>query len=197
MKKFNTLIQKSSWVKGLAGIAAAVMVIFVGSLSCFAAEGKVKAETAKIRSQASTDSEVVGSTVKGKTIDILEAVKDGSGTVWYKVSVSNGGFGYIRSDLVETSATLEIKSSSDAASSSGESKPADTVPTAIGEQQAVVKSPTNVRVRAGASTQHDTLASLPNGTAVTLIGEASDSGGNKWYQITCTYNNKAVEGSTG
>jgi len=181
-------------VKGLAGIAAAVMVIFVGSLSCFAAEGKVKAETAKIRSQASTDSEVVGSTVKGKTIDILEAVKDGSGTVWYKVSVSNGGFGYIRSDLVETSATLEIKSSSDAASSSGESKPADTVPTAIGEQQAVVKSPTNVRVRAGASTQHDTLASLPNGTAVTLIGEASDSGGNKWYQITCTYNNKAVEG---
>ncbi len=137
---------------------------------------------------------MVGSTVKGKTIDILEAVKDGSGTVWYKVSVSNGGFGYIRSDLVETSATLEIKSSSDAASSSGESKPADTVPTAIGEQQAVVKSPTNVRVRAGASTQHDTLASLPNGTAVTLIGEASDSGGNKWYQITCTYNNKAVEG---
>lgn len=195
MKKFNTLIQKSSWVKGLAGIAAAVMVIFVGSLSCFAAEGKVKAETAKIRSQASTDSEVVGSTVKGKTIDILEAVKDGSGTVWYKVSVSNGGFGYIRSDLVETSATLEIKSSSDAASSSsGGAKPADTVPTAIGEQQAVVKSPTNVRVRAGASTQHDTLASLPNGTAVTLIGEASDSGGNKWYQITCTYNNKAVEG---
>ena len=168
MKKFNTLIQKSSWVKGLAGIAAAVMVIFVGSLSCFAAEGKVKAETAKIRSQASTDSEVVGSTVKGKTIDILEAVKDGSGTVWYKVSVSNGGFGYIRSDLVETSATLEIKSSSDAASSSGESKPADTVPTAIGEQQAVVKSPTNVRVRAGASTQHDTLASPVSYTHLTL-----------------------------
>ncbi|MDE6203599.1 MAG: SH3 domain-containing protein, partial [Lachnospiraceae bacterium] len=135
MKKFDTLIQKSSWVKGLAGIAAAVMVIFASSFSCFAAEGKVKAETAKIRSQASTDSEVVGSTVKGKTIDILEAVKDGSGTVWYKVSVANGGFGYIRSDLVETSANIEVKAVTEtAASSSGGSKPADTVPTAIGEQ---------------------------------------------------------------
>ena len=55
------------------------MAVFVLFFTCRvligeAAEGKVTAETAKIRAQASTDSEVVGSTVKGKTIDILGAV---------------------------------------------------------------------------------------------------------------------------
>lgn len=193
MKKF------SSWKKGLAGMVMAAGVFCMAAISCFAAEGKVIAETAKIRAQASTDSEVVGSTVKGKVIDILGAAKDSGGTVWYKVAVSGGGYGYIRGDLVETSANIPIsetsgQTASNNSSGGGGSKPADTVPTAIGEQQATVKSGNNARVRSGASTKHDTVASLPSGTAITLIGEANDNSGNKWYQITCNYNNKTVEG---
>ncbi len=200
MRKLGALMHKISGMRGIhirkgaAGVAVALSVFCLTSLSCYAVEGKVTAETAKIRAQTSTDSEVVGSTQRGKTIDILEAVKDGSGAVWYKVSVSGGGYGYIRSDLVETSATIEVKSQDSSSQSSLASAPAETTPTSIGEQPATITSNKNANIRSGASTQHSTVATLPNGTAVTLIGEASDSSGNKWYQISCTYNDKAVEG---
>ena len=187
-------MKKLSIVKGIAGLAVMAAVFCGTAFSSLAAEGKVIAETAKIRASASTDSEVVGSTVKGKTIDILEAVKDGSGTIWYKVSVADGGYGYIRSDLVQTSETIEVSTQTSSGSTQTGGQPAETVPTSIGEQQAVVKSGNNANVRSGASTQHSVVASLPSGTSVTLIGEANDSAGNKWYQLTCSYNNKTVEG---
>ena len=117
MKTMRTLFQKEAWIKGMLGVAVFVLFFTCQVLIGEAAEGKVTAETAKIRAQASTDSEVVGSTVKGKTIDILGAVKDASGMVWYKVSVTNGGYGYIRSDLVQTSDTIEVTSSSSSSSS--------------------------------------------------------------------------------
>ena len=187
-------MKKLSIVKGIAGLAVMAAFFCGTAFSSLAAEGKVTAETAKIRASASTDSEVVGSTVKGKTIDILEAVKDSSGTVWYKVSVANGGYGYIRSDLVQTSETIEVSTQPSSGSTQTQGQPAETVPTSIGEQQAVVKSGNNANVRSGASTQHSVVASLPSGTSVTLIGEANDSAGNKWYQLTCSYNGKTVEG---
>lgn len=183
-------MKKLSVVKGLAGLAV-MGAVFMGTVQLsLAAEGKVTAETAKIRANTSTDSEVVGSTVKGKTIDILEAVKDSSGTVWYKVAVTDGGYGYIRSDLVETSEKIEVS----AGSSQEISQPSQTVTTSIGEQQAVVNSGNNANVRSGASTQHGVVASLPSGTSMTLIGEATDSAGKKWYQLTCDFDGKTVEG---
>lgn len=194
MKKLSTLISKSGLVKGLAAAAVIAAVFWAASFTAMAAEGKVTA-VVNIRKEASTDSEVVGSTTKDKTIDILEAVKDSSGTVWYKVSVAGGGYGYIRSDFVQTSETIEVSSGS-ASNSNTDSgtKPAETVPTSIGEQQAVIKSDKNVNIRSGASTQHDLVTALPAGTSITLIGEASDSAGNKWYQMTCSYNGRTIEG---
>ncbi len=189
-------MKKLSVVKGLAGLAV-MGVIFMGTVQVsLAAEGTVTAETAKIRANTSTDSEVVGSTVKGKTIDILEAVKDSSGTIWYKVAVTDGGYGYIRSDLVQTSEKIEVStgSQSNAGNTEVVTQPADTVATSIGEQQAVVNSGNNANVRSGASTQHSIVASLPSGTSMTLIGEATDSSGKKWYQLTCDYNGRTVEG---
>lgn len=201
MKKLKTLMKEIGGIrgnnikKGAAGVAIALSVFCLSGLSCYAVEGRVTAETAKIRAQTSTDSEVVGSTQRGKTIDILEAVKDSAGSVWYKVSVAGGGYGYIRSDLVETSQTIEPTSQASASQNgSSSSAPAETTPTSIGEQPATITSSKNANIRSGASTQHSTVATLPNGTAVTLIGEANDSSGNKWYQISCTYNDKAVEG---
>lgn len=199
MRKFKTLREiisgtgRNNMKRTVAGFAIALTAFCLSTLSCYAVEGKVTAETAKIRAQTSTDSEVVGSTQRGKTIDILEAVKDSSGSVWYKVSVTGGGYGYIRSDLVETSATIEPTSQT-STSQAGTSAPAETTPTSIGEQSATITSNKNANIRSGASTQHSTVATLPNGTAVTLIGEANDNSGNKWYQIRCTYNDKEVEG---
>ena len=187
--------------KGILGFAVAIMVFGLSAISSFAATGTVTVGTAKIREKASTDSSVVASTSKGAKIDIVGAEKDSSGTVWYKVPVSGGSYGYVRSDLVETSDTISVTESTSASSTStststsaSTSKPEATVPTAIGEQAATVKCSSNVKVRAGASTQHDVVTSLPNGTAITLIGEANDAAGNKWYQLRCEYNGKTVEG---
>lgn len=197
-KKVGTmkaLFQKEVWMKRILGLALAVLIFSVSGFDSEAAEGKVIADTAKIRSEASTGSEVVGSTVKGKTVDIVGAVKDSSGTVWYKVPNGNNTYGYIRSDLIETSDEIKITeaASSTASNTESTSKPADTVPTAIGEQKATI-SVGSAKIRSGASTQHDSLASLPEGTVITLIGEANDSAGNKWYQMTCDYNGRSVQG---
>lgn len=181
--------------RGILGFAAAVMVFGLSAISSFAATGTVTAETAKIRESASTDSTVVGSTKKGSKIDIVGAEKDSSGTTWYKVPVSGGSYGYVRSDLVETSDNISVtETATTTTTTTQEEKPAATVPTAIGEQAATVTCDSNVKVRAGASTKHDVVTSLPNGTAITLVGEASDAAGNKWYQLRCEYNGKSIEG---
>ena len=163
VRNFMKQLTKINWGRNLIAFAAAVAVFYFAALNSYAAEGKVIADTAKIREQANTESTVVGSTVKGKTIDILGAVKDSSGTVWYKVSVTGGGFGYIRSDLVQTSETITVTETAPAATAETTTDtPAaslpDTVPTSIGEQQAQVKSDSNVRIRSGASTSYDTVA---------------------------------------
>ena len=184
--------------KGILGLTVAIMVFGLSTISSLAATGTVTAGTAKIREKASTDSSVVASTSKGAKIDIVGAEKDSSGTVWYKVPVSGGSYGYVRSDLVETSDTISVTDNSQTAAASttseSTSKPEATVPTAIGEQAATVKCSSNVKVRAGASTQHDVVTSLPDGTVITLIGEANDTAGNKWYQLRCEYNGKTIEG---
>lgn len=193
MKAIKTLFQQI-WTKGAMGIAVCSLAFCLLGFVSEAAEGTIIADTARIRAAADSNSEVIGSTTRGKVIDILEAVKDSSGTVWYKVPNGNNTYGYIRSDLVSTSDNISITQNSSGSSSTGNSSaPAATVPTSIGEMQATI-SQGNVRIRSGASTQHDTVVSLPQGTTITLIGEANDSAGNKWYQLTCNYNGRTVEG---
>lgn len=182
--------------KGILGIVTAVMVLGFSTITSFAATGTVTAQTAKIREKASTDSTVVASTAKGSKIDIVGAEKDASGAVWYKVPIAGGSYGYVRSDLVETTDEIKVSTaqSEKPASTATQEKLPATVPISIGEQQATVKCDTNVKIRSGASTSHDVITSLPNGTAITLIGEANDAAGNKWYQLRCTHNNKEIEG---
>ena len=180
--------------KRLLGFVVAVMVFGLSAISSFAATGTVTAKTANIREKANMDSTVIASTAKGSKVDIVGAEKDSSGTVWYKVPVAGGSYGYVRADLIETKDTVEVSSSAASEPAATQEKPAATVPTAIGEQQATVKCDTNVKIRSGASTSHDVVTSLPNGTSITLIGEASDAAGNKWYQLKCSYNNKDIEG---
>ena len=193
MKAMKALFQKETWIRGMLGVAAFIMVVSLQTFTSLAASGKVVAETAKIRSEASTSSSVVGSTVKGKTIDIVGAVKDSSGTVWYKVPNGNNTYGYIRSDLVETSDDIKVEAAPAATTAAATEKPADTVPTSIGEQAATI-AVESAKIRSGASTSHDPIASLSKGESITLIGEATDSAGKKWYQIRFTKNGSSKEG---
>ncbi len=172
-------------------IGALLFGLWANAVFVLAAELTVKSDTAKIRAEASTSSEVVGSAAKGKKVTIEGEATDSSGMVWYKVSIGGNNYGYIRSDLVETSGV-----SNTGGNTGGSNQPvqtAATVPTAIDEQQATI-SQSSVNIRSGASTSHSTVASLPSGTVITLIGEAKDSSGKQWYQMKCTYNNKEVTG---
>lgn len=182
--------------KGIAGFITAIVVFGISSITSFAATGTVTASTANIREQPNAESTVVASTAKGSKVDIVGAQKDSSGTVWYKVPIAGGSYGYVRNDLIETSDKIEVSStqSTQQTQETTKEKPAPTVPTSIGEQAATVKCDTNVKIRSGASTSHDVITSLPNGTSITLIGEANDAAGNKWYQLRCNYNNKEIEG---
>lgn len=195
VKRFRTGREKFGWLKGFAACAVAAGIFWMTAFTALAAEGEITAETAYIRSQANTESEVVGSTAKGKKVDLIESVKDSAGVTWYKVPVAGGGYGYIRGDLVKTSDTVPAASTtSQTTDQPAANQPAETVPTSIGEQAAVIQCDTNAIIRSGASKSHSVVSSLPNGTPITLIGEANDNAGNKWYQITANYNGRSIEG---
>ncbi len=194
--KVRTLCFKETCKKGILGLAVGMFAFWLSATVALAAEGTVKADTAKIRKEASTESEVIGSTSSGSKIDVVGGVKDASGTVWYKVPNGNNTYGYIRSDLLSVSGDVKITENSagnSGSSSSQESSPEATVPTTIAEQQATVKE-SSIRVRSGASTNHAAVETIEEGTVMTLIGEATDNSGNKWYQMKCEYNGKTVEG---
>ena len=55
---------------------------------------------ANVRSETSTESNVVGKAANGTTLTSVGTVTDADGMDWYQVSV-NGNTGYIRSDLAE------------------------------------------------------------------------------------------------
>jgi uncharacterized protein YgiM (DUF1202 family) len=122
-----------------------MFAFWISATVALAAEGTVQADTAKIRKEASTDSEVIGSTSNGSKIDVVGGVKDASGTVWYKVPNGNNTYGYIRSDLLKVSGDVKITEnsagSSDNSSNQG-SAPEATVPTVIAEQQATTNEVT-------------------------------------------------------
>lgn len=112
MKKFKTGREKFGWVKNFAAFAIAAGIFWMTAFTALAAEGEITADTAKIRAQASTDSEVVASTVKGKKVDLIESVKDSAGMTWYKVPIAGGGYGYIRGDLLSVSGEVPAASAS-------------------------------------------------------------------------------------
>ncbi len=190
MKRLKLQLPKLRSPKGLAGLGVVFTVFVLATFPCLAVEGTVM-KTAKIRAQMSTESETVGSIEYGKTIEILKAEKDSAGTVWYKVSVANGGYGYIRSDLVKANGNIEVTAST---ANTQSVQPAETVPTTVDAQSATVDSSSNANVRASASTDGRVIQSLPKGTGITVIGEATGGDGKKWYQITCNYNGKDIEG---
>ena len=195
VKRFRTGREKFGWLKGFAACAFAAGIFWMTAVTALAVEGEITAETVNIRASASEDSEKVGSTMQGKKVDLIESVKDSAGVTWYKVPVAGGGYGYIRGDLVKASDTVPAASTaSQTTDQPAANQPAETVPTSIGEQSAVIKCESNAKIRSGASTSHSVVTSLPNGTSITLIGEANDNAGNKWYQITSNYNGRSIEG---
>ena len=110
MKNVRKTDWKSRTLQGrvLLGVLALVFSVLLGmgveqfSIVSFAqSQSKVIAKSAKIRKEASTSSEAIGSVEKDDSLTINHKVTGSDGKVWYQVFVNADTLGYIRSDLVE------------------------------------------------------------------------------------------------
>ena len=144
----------------------AVKVALISGLSVFllgatalAAEGEIAigaggttGSSLRMRAEASTDSSIVTTLDKSVAVAILDDSIDG----WYKISY-NGNTGYVSGDYL----TVDQ----------------DNIFTTYGRVNA-----SGVNVRSGPSTDSSSLATVDDGTIVTVNGLVDG-----WYDVTCEY----------
>ena len=144
---------KEGYVSGsyLTGTTATDFSVGSGKITC--------SSTVNLRSEANTSSSILASLSNGTAVTIT-GVSGG----WYKVSV-NGKTGYVHPDYVQ------VNGGSSASTGTTASAPA----AAAGK----VSCSSTVNLRAEANTSSNILASLANGTAVTLGAKE-----NGWYKVS-------------
>ncbi|MBP9996970.1 MAG: SH3 domain-containing protein [Lachnospiraceae bacterium] len=157
---------------------------------------KVTADGAKIRSNASTSADVVASVGKGEKLEILSQTTSDDGYTWYKIRVNGSDRGYVRADLVgDVEGSISKESASDTSNSTDAAKKEDTssnetkvetVETNVVESSVLTAKVTGdaVTVRKGASTKTDKVGTAEGGIEVSVSGEATDSDGKTWYQVS-------------
>ncbi len=175
-------------VGAFALVLVAFLALFADGFSMVSraeGQGKVTASSAKIRKEASSASEMVGSASQNQTITISSSVQGSDGYTWYQVTV-DGVTGYIRSDLV--SASGDITESATGVST------ATVDVTAVNPVSATVTGGQSVRVRSDASTTSQIVTTVASGTALTITGQATGTDGKVWYQVNFISNGTTVEG---
>ncbi len=172
---------------GFVGLVLMMCFVFVqSSMTALAAEGKVKVAAAKIRQDATTSSAALGSAVQGDTFTITDEVTGNDGKVWYQITFDGNKTGYIRSDLMTKT------------ESTGGNNNQTVNPTVeVTDVQPVSATITGnvVRVRSDATTEGSTiLASVVDGSVVTVTGQAKDSQDKTWYRVTFSSDSGEVTG---
>ncbi len=185
-------LQGKDWL--LTGAMALVLAVLTGLLvngfsivSCAAEQGKVTAASgAKVRAEAASSSEMVGSAAKDKEITINGSVQGSDGYTWYQVTVDNVN-GYIRSDLVQ-----KVGEGTATAPTTTNETPAEVE--RVNPVSATVTGGQSVRIRSNASTTSQIVTTAASGLVLTVTGQATGSDGKVWYQVSFTSNAAAVEG---
>ncbi|MBR4083046.1 MAG: SH3 domain-containing protein [Lachnospiraceae bacterium] len=174
-------------------VSAVVMMVVIFAMSAmnvWAAEGKVTASAAKIRKDASTSSEAVGSATNGQTFTIVGEKTGGDGKVWYQITFDGDKTGYIRSDL--------MKKTEDTGNTGNDGNSGTTVPTAQVENLQPVSASivgNTVRVRSDATTEGSTIvANVVKDSVVTITGRATDSQNKIWYLVSFSSDSGEVKG---
>ena len=135
-------------------------------------------DNANVRSQASTDSEVVGSVTSGTSLSTSGETTGSDGKVWYQVTVG-GQTGYIRSDLVSSASSNMTQEEVERENSYTETSA--TVSDTDVTKATVTES--SVNVRKGPSSTDARVTGLKAGAVVEVTGEAVGADGKKWYQV--------------
>ena len=165
------------WIYGLFAVMA-FMVLFClnGNTIISHAETTITVnESAKVRSEASTDSTVIGSAASGSKYSVASEVTGADGMVWYQVSV-NGQTGYIRSDLA-------TKGEGQAAAPAQENY-TETAATVTPSSASAGTVTSDCNVRKGPSTTDAKVTGVKSGEQVEITGEATGADGKTWYQVS-------------
>lgn len=209
-------VRKTDWksralqCRVLLGVMALILSVILGigveqfSIVSFAqSQSKVIAKSAKIRKEASTSSEALGSVEKDDSLTINHKVTGSDGNIWYQVFVNADTLGYIRSDLVEitdgstpptvdsNTAATDTTTNNETSTSTANETQAEV--TAVNPVSATAAAE-SVRVRANASTGSQIVASIQKGFALTVKGTANGTDGKVWYQVNFVSDNKEVTG---
>lgn len=179
---------KKTGLRVFASIVLAGVLTVSMAVSAFASQAVITSDGTRIRSEASTNGSVVTTGAIGSSYEIVETVSAADGYTWYKIKINDTNTGYVRGDLVKVKETESAENTTANTASSN----APTTPQAITETTATIAGDSAVNIRSGAGKEYSQVTSLPAGTSITLIGQANDSAGNKWYQLRC--DSKNVEG---
>ncbi len=153
----------------------------------------VTANSLNVRSGAGTSYAKLTNLKKNTQIQVYGSKKNGSGEVWYRMSVTVGGKkinGYMLSTYVKLSKPLS------SIATPTPTKKATATPTK-GAAQSVKLGYVNanqLNIRAGAGTGYTKYATLVRNTSVKVLGEKKDGSGALWYQVTVTYRGSQLTG---
>lgn len=174
----NTVKRWKLWA--VMAVLTVAAFLYEGNMLTARAEATatVTAGSAKIRSEASTSSEAIGSTTKGTKLPILKSVSAADG-IWYQVTVEGNTTGYIRSDLVSTTGDVP------AAGGATETKEPTVTNSEVraSDMTAGVITGNSVNVRKGASSSDALAGVLKKDAVVKITGETDGADGKLWYQI--------------
>ncbi|MCM1046675.1 MAG: SH3 domain-containing protein [Candidatus Gastranaerophilales bacterium] len=200
-------MKKVQWRKQILGGICSLAAAFVLALtmdpfsvvSHAQSDGKAIVD-AKIRLEASADSEAVGGVQQDGRVSINGQVMGADGNIWYQVIVNADTLGYVRSDLVQiTDGSTPNNLGGNTASvatviptSMTNSTTADV--TEVNPVSATVSGGQAVRVRSAASTSSDIVTTVQSGTALTVTGQTDGADDKVWYQVNFTLNGSEVVG---
>lgn len=154
-------------INGLTGYVYGAYIDVTASGSTSTTEGKsakVTGNYVNIRSGAGTSYSSVGGAPQNAAITVYETKTDSQGNTWYKVKYGNIT-GYMIAEYIQLDDEAKIDETLYSTS-----KP--------GKVNAEL-----LRVRKGPGTSYDTVTNIALNTAVTLLGEVTDSTGTKWYKL--------------
>lgn len=157
-----------------ARLTAGLLLVSNLAIPALALSGTVNtgSSTLRVRSEASTSSEVVTNLDNGTKVDVISTVEDG----WYQIACE-GVTGFVSSDY------LVVDAAEGAVSAVSAVAPASAVAVSQAAEPRYGKvTASSLNVRTGPGTGYDKAASLRAGKVVEIKGES-----NGWYQIDSGY----------
>ena len=174
LKKFARKVQLVLGMFALV-LTLALCVEGLSMVSHAEAQAKITASSAKVRKEASTSSDSVGSVTRDKVVTVVGETQGADGYVWYQVVVDANTNGYVRSDLVSL---IQVETEIEKVNPVG----------------GTVSGSSSVRVRASASTSSQIVKNAASGTALTVTGRTTGTDGNTWYQVSFIADGTEVNG---